>query len=370
MPGTTRCARQRTSSSTTQSDLDPATGAPAPDYSTETDAGDIAAYAEQAYAAYRSWGYRGASRRRRRVHRHLPHGSHRTAGGRVVLEPERRRPGPRQRLLHARDDALELQAFAALSPASRSRRSEQQEIALNVFHLFQIAVWTPTTGSDLWLFNGPATWAAFQRVAVRADEPHREPRHRPRLQREPRVPPTGCATPTCTTTPASRAGRSSTSSRRSTATPSSRRRVRQRRRRPDQHDRARERTGRQGDDVSRRSTPISSTVSCRAPSARQPSRGLRPPSYANVPTGAAAVSTATTVAFVPANHLAARYVTFQRGDGDGAHACYAATLSINVLDAGRHELPAVLLLGHAGKLAAGAVDQREHGEHHGAVGHV
>jgi len=36
------------------------------------------------------------------------------------------------------------------------------------------------------------------------------------------------------------------------------------------------------------------------------------------------------VAFVPANHLAARYVTFARGDGDGSHACYAATLTVNV----------------------------------------
>jgi hypothetical protein len=33
---------------------------------------------------------------------------------------------------------------------------------------------------------------------------------------------------------------------------------------------------------------------------------------------------------VPVNHLSARYVTFQRGDGDATHACYAATLSINV----------------------------------------
>src|SRR5581483_1090401 len=32
-------------------------GSPAADYSTQTDAGDIAGYAEQAYALYRSWGF-------------------------------------------------------------------------------------------------------------------------------------------------------------------------------------------------------------------------------------------------------------------------------------------------------------------------
>ena len=42
------------------------------------------------------------------------------------------------------------------------------------------------------------------------------------------------------------------------------------------------------------------------------------------------VTTTTTAAIVPANHLAARYVTFDRGDADGSHACFAATLTVNV----------------------------------------
>ena len=33
---------------------------------------------------------------------------------------------------------------------------------------------------------------------------------------------------------------------------------------------------------------------------------------------------------VPVNHLSVRYLTFLRGDGDASHACFAATLSINV----------------------------------------
>ncbi len=43
---------------------------------------------------------------------------------------------------------------------------------------------------------------------------------------------------------------------------------------------------------------------------------------------------------VPVNHLSARYVTFQRGDGDSTHPCYEATLSINVaLPAGTSSEP-------------------------------
>src|SRR4029077_9957537 len=55
---------------------------------------------------------------------------------------------------------------------------------------------------------------------------------------------------------------------------------------------------------------------------------VRPTPDANV-AGAIATATLPTVKVTPTDHLAARYVTFQRGDGDGSHACFAATLSIN-----------------------------------------
>jgi hypothetical protein len=55
----------------------------------------------------------------------------------------------------------------------------------------------------------------------------------------------------------------------------------------------------------------------------------RPPAFTAVSTGAAPSST-TNVADVPVDHLSARYVTFDRGDGDGSHACFAAKLTINV----------------------------------------
>jgi hypothetical protein len=55
---------------------------------------------------------------------------------------------------------------------------------------------------------------------------------------------------------------------------------------------------------------------------------VRPPVQASVLGGIASAALPTVK--VPVNHLSARYVTFQRGDGDATHACYAATLSINV----------------------------------------
>ncbi len=55
---------------------------------------------------------------------------------------------------------------------------------------------------------------------------------------------------------------------------------------------------------------------------------VRPPVQAAVLGGTISATLGTVT--VPVNHLSARYVTFQRGDGDAAHMCFAATLSINV----------------------------------------
>ncbi|MBV8480678.1 MAG: hypothetical protein JOY72_10285 [Actinobacteria bacterium] len=55
------------------------------------------------------------------------------------------------------------------------------------------------------------------------------------------------------------------------------------------------------------------------------------------------------VAVTPTDHLAARYVTFQRGDGDGSHACFAATLSISVaMPAGTMSEPSFYWAGGSG----------------------
>jgi hypothetical protein len=55
---------------------------------------------------------------------------------------------------------------------------------------------------------------------------------------------------------------------------------------------------------------------------------VRPPVNASLVVGTA--SATLPARKVSVNHLSARYVTFQRGDGDGSHPCFAATLAVSV----------------------------------------
>ena len=57
-------------------------------------------------------------------------------------------------------------------------------------------------------------------------------------------------------------------------------------------------------------------------------KGISPPTYSSTLTG---LQSATVPAQkVAVNHLAARYVSFERGDGTGDEICYAATLNVSV----------------------------------------
>lgn len=316
-------------------DLGP-TGSPAPDYSTETQAGDVAAWAEQAYAAYRSWGYAAplvdanglidiyvmdlsGPPAEESFWTWLGGGPGPSIGGFALATP------------------TQLEAYAASNTVTLDQE-EQEEIALNVFHLFQLAVWTPTTGSDLWLANGAATWAAFHSSPFAPTESVGNPDialdcsenlgndHRmcdPNLYDD-----AGFARWAFFDLLASKYGNDFLKS-------------------VFANDAAGQPSGTAlANALAAKGTSLAAVYTdfvnrfmsgTIGPSALA---GLRPPAYSDVSTGAAAVSTAKTVAFVPANHLAARYVTFARGDGDGSHACYAATLTVNVsIPAGTNSQP-------------------------------
>jgi len=60
----------------------------------------------------------------------------------------------------------------------------------------------------------------------------------------------------------------------------------------------------------------------------RPLQATRPTPYATVSTGIE--SGAIPVPKVPVNHLSTRFVKLTRGDGNGSHPCYAATLSLSV----------------------------------------
>ena len=311
-------------------------GDPAPDYSTETQAGDIAAWAEQAYAAYLSWGYAPP-----------------------IVDPDGyidiyvtdlsgppaiesywdwagAGPGP-----SAGDFTIatptELQAFATANGVTLDQE-EQQEIALNVFHMFQLAVWTPTTDADMWLANGAATWAAFHSspfaptdsignpdIALDCSETL-GPDYRmcdPKLYDD-----AGFARWAFFELLASKygnaflkgvfantaAGQTSTNALANALTA-----------------KGTSLAAVYTDFVNRFMSGAIGPVTLAA---------ARPPSYADVTTGAVAVTSPKIVAFVPADHLAARYVTFERGDGDGSHPCYAAELTVNMsIPAGTNSQP-------------------------------
>jgi hypothetical protein len=306
-------------------DLD-ASGSPAKDYSTETDAGDFAAWAEQAYAAYRSWGYAaplvGTDGYIDIYVKDLsgppPAESAWTWTGAG--------PGPSSGSFWIATPT-QLKTFADTNQVTLEQE-EQQEIALNVFHMFQLAVWTPTADGDLWLDNGSATWAAFHSspfaptvalgnpdIALDCGETI-GPDHRmcdPNLYDD-----GGFARWAFFDLLATKYGNDFLKGVFANAA-----------------------AGQAGgtalaNGLSSKGTSLASVYTdfvnrFMSGTIGPPTiAGLRPPAYAEVTTGTNAVSTAQAVAFVPANHLAARYVTFQRGDGDGSHACYAAQLTVNV----------------------------------------
>jgi hypothetical protein len=306
-------------------DLDPG-GGPAPDYSTETQAGDIAAWAEQAYAAYISWGYAAPLvDADGYIDIYVP-----DLSGPPAIESfwdwNGAGPGPSSGDF-AIATPIQLEGFAAANGVTLDQE-EQQEIALNVFHMFQLAVWTPTTDADLWLANGAATWAAFHSSPFAPTESIGDPDialdcsetlgpdHRmcdPNLYDD-----AGFARWAFFDLLASKYGN----------------------------------TFVKGVFANTAAGQTSTTALANALAAKGTSlaavytdfvnrfmsgtigpaavTGARPPSYVDVSTGTAAVSTPRIIAFVPADHLAARYVTFERGDGDGSHACYAAKLTVNL----------------------------------------
>jgi hypothetical protein len=294
-------------------------------YSTETHAGDIAAWAEQAYAAYRSWGYAAPIVS---ADGYLDI-SVEDGSGPPAFESEwgwtGAGPGPSNGSFGLATPT-QLKVYATANNVTLDQE-EQQEVALNVFHLFELAVWTPTTLGDLWLANGAATWAAFHSSPFAPTEAIGNPDIAldcsetlpgfkmcdPNLYDD-----AGFARWAFFDLLATTYGNDFLKSVFANAA-----------------------AGQPGTTalanalVAKRTTLaavytdfvnrfMSGTI---GPAVLG---GLRPPAYADVATGANAVTTAKTVAFVPANHLAARYVTFARGDGDGSHACYAASLTVNV----------------------------------------
>jgi hypothetical protein len=301
-------------------------GSPAADYSTQTDAGTIASYAEQAYATYLSWGYPAPPV---------------SPDGHIDIYVEDLSGPPAQRSAAGWDapglvtggtpwfeiaTPTQLQTFATTDNLSLAQE-EQQTVADNVFYMFALGRWIPQTGSDLWLIYGSGTWASLTSMlsapTFSVGNPDISLDCSESLANNQMCDPdiyedAGFARYAFFGLLASKYGNSFLNSVFADA--------------------ALGETGTTAlaNAIAAEGSTLAANYNDYAnrlmsgtlgPAALD---GVRPTAFADVQTGINAITTPTTAAVVPVDHLAAQYVTFARGDGDGSHACYAAQLTVNV----------------------------------------
>lgn len=299
-----------------------------PDYSTETQAGDVAAYAERAYALETGWGFPAPlddgdghidiylldlSAMPGVIGYAEPDGS-----------PPYASPDSGAIVLSTPDEMDGFSTGEGLTTA----QEEQKTIAHELFHLFQYATWVPTAQSDGWLLEGTAQWAGFSAIGFPAGAVVTD------------VGPPDIALTCqddisgfqmCDPDPYIEGGYSrwaffemlankygmsfihnvlvNGAAGQSAATALT-------------------------NAIAAKGSSLSSIFNEYAMRLMDGDFGVpalatvRPPVQAAVLGGTTSAALGTVM--VPVNHLSARYVTFQRGDGDGSHACYAATLSISV----------------------------------------
>ena len=298
------------------------------DYSTETQAGDIAAYAERAYALDQSWGFPApANDGDSHVDIYLADLSL-FPGVIGYAEPDGSSPFP-----SPDSGAIVLATPTQMGTFATQENltladEEQKTVAHELFHLVQFATWVPNSLSDMWLLEGSAQWAGFSAVGF------------PSGSSVTTVGPADIALncrdnlaahQMCDPDPyidggysrwgffQSLANRFGSSFLQGVLT-----------------------NGKAGQSavdalanaIAAKGASLSDVFTDYANALMTGGFGVsalatvRPNAHDNVAVG---IGTATLPALkVPVNHLAVRYVTFQRGNGSSAAACYAASLTITV----------------------------------------
>ena len=294
-------------------------------YSTETDAGDLAGYAEQAYALYVSWGFPAPPN---------------DGDGLIDIHVTDTSGPPAYESLMTPDSPFvspdtgyitiatptQLQGYATADGLTLPQE-EQREISVDVFLMFAWATWLPTSQDDQWVEEAAAQWAGYVATGYPSVGSSIAP---PEIA-------LGCRDnlalhQMCNIDPYMDSGYSrwaffqmlaneyGTSFAGNVFT-----------------------NGAAGQTAT---AALSSAIAAKGSSLASQFNtyatdlmtgnfnvaglaSVRPTADANV-LGGITTATLPAVKVTPTNHLAARYVTFQRGDGDGSHPCFAATLSINV----------------------------------------
>jgi hypothetical protein len=307
-------------------------------YTTETQAGDVAAYAERVYSLETGWGYPAP----------LDDGDGHID---IYLEDLSAMPGvialaqPDGPFPYASPDSgaillstpTEMEGFAT-SEGLTPEQEQLKTIAHELFHLFQYATWVPSAQSDSWLFEGTAQWAGFSAIGF----------------------PTGSVVTSvgppdialtcrddiggnqmCDPDPYVEGGYSRWAFFQMLANKYGNSFI---------HDvlvnGAAGQTAATAltNAIAAKGSSLSSLFNEYAMRLMDGDFGVpaiaavHPPVQMAILGGTKTGPLATVK--VPVNHLSARYVTFQRGDGDSTHACFAATLTINVaLPAGTSSQP-------------------------------
>lgn len=138
---------------------------PGLNYTSETEAGDFAAYAERAYALETGWGYPAPiDDGDGHIDIYLQDLSVSNPGVIGYAVPDGASPNSGLIVLTSPTDML---AFAKAEGLTLEQE-EAKTVAHELFHLFQFATWIPASQSDDWLLEASAQWAGFAAIGYPA----------------------------------------------------------------------------------------------------------------------------------------------------------------------------------------------------------
>jgi len=329
--------------------IDPKTDAPCapalppggPEYTSETQAGDIAAYAERAYDIFHNqWGLPAPPLDADGHYDIYPRDladDNEMPSLEAYPEPNNVGPAPSSGFIWI-TNPMNTGGFMAATGLTLAQE-EQKEVANEVFVLFEFGTWVPTNSGDYWLLDGAAQWAAFQSIGYPSGTaltglgpPDIALNCRDNLNSVP-PPAPGLVFRMCDPDRWTEMGYTRWAFFQLLANkygPSFIRNALV--------------NGAAGQPAT---TALANAIAAKGSSLASvfgeyttdlmdgnfgvPAlSGVRPPAYDNAAAGTLTTTSAVKVDTIPVNHLAARYVTFQRGDGDGSHTCYAANLTVTV----------------------------------------
>jgi hypothetical protein len=295
-------------------------------YTTETQAGDIAAYAERMYSVLTSWGYAApppdsdgkidiyitdlSVLTPSQESQAIPEAFTAPSTGYIELAPVNQLQG------YATSDGLDLVT------------EEERAIASNLFYLMAFRTWVPATQAGQWLMYGADEWAGLAAIGFPSSGPAiglgnpdialncRDPLPDHQMCNPDSYVEDGFARWAFFQQLANEYGNTFILNAFANA------------------NLGQDATTALSNAIAAKGSSLTSQLNAYAENLMSGNFGvpalsaIRPPVQAAVLGGTISATLGTVK--VPVNHLSARYVTFQRGDGDGSHACFAATLSINV----------------------------------------